>query len=89
MKKPHIVHKPWGKEVWLELNDRYCYKRIYINAGYKTSFQYHHHKVETNYIISGTAEVWLENDEGVIEKFIMKENDFFDVKPPKKHRAIS
>lgn len=89
MKKPHIVHKPWGKEVWLELNDKYCYKRIYINAGYKTSFQYHHHKVETNYIISGTAEVWLENDEGVIEKFIMKENDFFDVKPPKKHRVIA
>lgn len=89
MKKPHIVHKPWGKEVWLELNDRYCYKRIYINAGYKTSFQYHHHKVETNYIISGTAEVWLENDEGVVEKFIMKENDFFDVKPPKKHRVIA
>ena len=21
------VTKPWGKEEWLELNDRYCYKR--------------------------------------------------------------
>ena len=30
------VHKPWGKEIWLELNDKYCYKRIYINAGTKT-----------------------------------------------------
>ena len=29
------VYKPWGKEVWLELNDKYCYKRIYINAGTK------------------------------------------------------
>ena len=38
-----VVHKPWGKEEWLELNDSYCYKRIYINAGYKTSFQYHHY----------------------------------------------
>ncbi len=27
--------QPWGKEEWLELNDSYCYKRIYINAGYK------------------------------------------------------
>ena len=26
------VIKPWGKEEWLELNDKYCYKRIYINA---------------------------------------------------------
>ena len=39
-----IVTKPWGKEIWLELNERYCYKRIYINAGYKTSFQYHEKK---------------------------------------------
>ena len=84
-----IVHKPWGKEEWLALNDFYCYKRIYINAGYKTSYQYHQFKHETNYIISGTAEVWLENDEGVVEKKIMKAGDFFDVTPPKKHRVIA
>ena len=28
-----IIHKPWGREEWIELNDVYCYKRIYINAG--------------------------------------------------------
>ena len=84
-----VVHKPWGKEEWLELNDRYCYKRIYINAGYKTSFQYHLQKRETNYIIDGTAEIWLENDKGEIEKKIMKAGDFFNVSPPKKHRVIA
>jgi choline kinase/mannose-6-phosphate isomerase-like protein (cupin superfamily)/thiamine kinase-like enzyme len=84
-----VVHKPWGKEEWLELNDAYCYKRIYVNAGYKTSFQYHNFKKETNYVIDGTAEIWLENDEGVIEKKIMKGGDFFNVTPPKKHRVIA
>jgi len=84
-----VVHKPWGKEEWLELNDAYCYKRIYINAGYKTSYQYHQFKKETNYIIEGTAEVWLENDEGVVEKKIMKGGEFFNVTPPKKHRVIA
>ena len=84
-----VVHKPWGKEEWLELNDAYCYKRIYINAGYKTSYQYHQFKKETNYIISGEAEVWLENDEGVVEKKIMKGGEFFNVTPPKKHRVIA
>lgn len=84
-----VVHKPWGKEEWLALNDAYCYKRIYINAGYKTSYQYHQFKQETNYIIEGTAEVWLENDEGVVEKKIMKAGEFFDVNPPKKHRVIA
>ena len=83
------VNKPWGKEIWLELNDHYCYKRIYINKGYKTSYQYHEEKIETNYIIDGKAEVWLENDEGVVEKKIMGPGDFFNVKPPKKHRVIA
>lgn len=84
-----IVTKPWGKEEWLELNPAYCYKRIYINAGHKTSYQYHNFKYETNYIISGEAEIWLENDIGVVEKKIMKEGEFFNVPPPKKHRVIA
>lgn len=83
------IIKPWGKEEWLELNDAYCYKRIYINAGYKTSYQYHNFKRETNFIISGEAEVWLENDEGVVEKKIMKAGEYFNVTPPKKHRVIA
>ena len=88
--KPYkIVNKPWGREVWLELNDNYCYKRIYINAGTRTSFQYHNKKYETNYLISGEAEVWLENNQGVVEKFKMKEGDFFNVRPPRKHRVIA
>ena len=83
------VYKPWGKEEWLEQNEFYCYKRIYINKGYRTSYQYHNEKVETNYIISGHAEIWLENDEGVVEIIQMKEGDFFNVKPPRKHRVIA
>jgi NDP-sugar pyrophosphorylase family protein/mannose-6-phosphate isomerase-like protein (cupin superfamily) len=84
-----IIHKPWGREEWLELNESYCYKRIYINAGYKTSYQYHHFKRETNFIISGQAEIWLENDEGVVEKKIMGPGEYFNVTPPKKHRVIA
>jgi mannose-6-phosphate isomerase-like protein (cupin superfamily) len=83
------IYKPWGKELWLELNDKYCYKRIHINAGTKTSYQYHIEKLETNFIIEGTAEVWLENDDGIVEKKIMKAGEFFTVHPPKKHRVIA
>ena len=84
-----IVSKPWGKEIWLELNDKYCYKRIHINAGTKTSYQYHENKLETNYIIEGEAEVWLENEHGDIEKTKMKKDDYFTVIPPRKHRVIA
>ena len=84
-----IVYKPWGKEEWLEQNEFYCYKRIYLNKGHRTSYQYHNEKIETNYIISGNAEIWLENDEGTVEVKQMTEGDFFNVKPPRKHRVIA
>ncbi len=84
-----VVTKPWGREVWLALNERYCYKRIYINAGHRTSFQYHKKKFETNYLIEGVAEVWLEDEHGVVHKTVMRAGDFFDVAPPRKHRVIA
>jgi len=86
---PKVITKPWGKEEWLELNGEYCYKRIYVNAGTRTSFQYHEKKLETTYIVSGRAEIWLENDREEIEKKIMGPNDFYTVVPPKKHRVIA
>lgn len=84
-----VVKKPWGKEVWLALNEHYCYKRIYIKAGEKTSFQYHVRKRETNFIISGEAEVLLEDDEGIMQSYQMQEGDFFDVVPPRRHRITA
>ena len=86
---PKTVAKPWGKEIWLELNEHYCYKRIYINAGTRTSYQYHQRKYETNYIIEGQAEVWLENESGTVEKKVMSAGDHFTVRPPRKHRVIA
>jgi mannose-6-phosphate isomerase len=86
---PIFVKKPWGAEVWLELNDHYCYKRIYLNVGTRTSLQYHTKKIETNYIIEGSAEVWLENERGEIDVKKLDANDYFNVLPPKKHRVIA
>jgi len=84
------VYKPWGKEIWLELNDHYCYKRIYINKGYKTSYQYHEFKKETNFIIEGKAEVWLEDElTGEVKTYIMGAGDFFSINPMMKHRVIA
>ena len=40
-------------------------------------------------MISGTAELWLENDDGVLEKKIIHEGAFFNVSPFKKHRIIA
>jgi mannose-6-phosphate isomerase-like protein (cupin superfamily) len=85
----NTVIKPWGREIWLEHNDFYCYKRIEIHAGHKTIFQFHERKTKTNYIISGDAEVWLENEKGVVEILKMKGGDFFTVSPQRKHRVVA
>jgi len=84
-----IVTKPWGKEEWIELNDKYCFKRICIKSGYKTSLQYHEKKKETNYIISGEGEMWLENEKGIIEKNIIKPGDCVTIEPLIKHRIVA
>ena len=33
--------------------------------------------------------MWLENDEGTVEKTMMKKDDSFTVIPPRKHRVIA
>ncbi|MEK6858822.1 MAG: hypothetical protein AABX53_02840 [Nanoarchaeota archaeon] len=86
---PKIVDKPWGREEWLHFDGDYCYKRIILNAGNQTSFQYHKEKKETNYVLSGHAEVWLENDAGEIEKRVCGPGTFITVLPPKKHRVCA
>ena len=83
------VYKPWGREEWIELNDKYCYKRIYINEGHRTSYQYHNYKFETNYLIEGEAEILLENDKGVIEVLRLTANQHFTVQPGRKHRVTA
>jgi len=84
-----IVNKPWGKEEWIELNDKYCFKKIYLNQGKRTSFQYHEKKLETFYVLSGKIEVLLENWGEKSERKIMATGDSYTVKPLQKHRVIA
>ena len=83
------VEKPWGYELWLELNEFYAYKVIHMNKGNKSSLQSHDHKIEANYVIEGEAEVLLENDKGVLESRIFKAGSGWTVPLNRKHRVIS
>ena len=83
------LNKPWGEERWLELNDKYCYKRLFVKAGHKLSLQYHKQKVETNFIVEGEAEVWLGKENGEIEKIKMSAGEFYTVPSMQIHRVIA
>ena len=83
------VEKPWGYELWLELNEYYAYKLIHINAGHQSSLQWHEKKVATNYVIEGEAEVLLENDKGEMESRKYTPGKGFCVPLKTKHRVIA
>ena len=83
------VEKPWGYELWLELNEFYAYKLIHMKKGFKSSLQWHEKKVETNYVIEGEAEVLLEDSNGNIESKIYKVGQGWCVPLKTKHRVIA
>jgi quercetin dioxygenase-like cupin family protein len=83
------VEKPWGHEIWLELNEFYVYKLIHMTQGNRSSLQSHEFKYETNYVIHGQAEVLLENDNGVLESRVYGVGDGWSVPLGRKHRVIA
>jgi mannose-6-phosphate isomerase len=85
-------------ELWLnykrgekigEEEKKYVFKKLFIKKGTKTSLQYHVNKLETNHLISGSAEAWLENERGEIEKSNFNSGDTWTVPCGRKHRLIA
>ena len=83
------VIKPWGYELWLELNEFYAFKVIHMEKGNQCSLQSHEYKIEANYVIEGKAEVLLENDNGEMESKIYEVGSGWTVPLDRKHRVIA
>jgi len=83
------VTKPWGHELWLELNQFYAYKVIHMKKGNQSSLQMHDMKIEANYVIDGEAEVLLENDVGELKSHIFPKGSGWVVPRKRKHRVIA
>lgn len=58
------VDKPWGYELIWAHTDRYVGKVLVIEAGKRLSLQYHEHKDESIYVVSGKLRLHLEDDTG-------------------------
>lgn len=68
---------------------RYVFKKIYVKAGTRMSLQYHVNKLETNHLLSGEAEAWLENEKGEMEKSMVVAGDSWTIPCGRKHRIIA
>jgi mannose-1-phosphate guanylyltransferase len=75
------VEKPWGREEWYVLNDKYCLKRLYVNGQHRLSEQYHVKKKETMFLESGVASLLC--DERVI---LMKCGVPYTINPKEVHQ---
>jgi len=51
------IEKPWGSEEVIEVNDRYMLKKLTMWKGHRCSLQYHNHKKETIYVLSGKLRI--------------------------------
>ena len=60
-----------------------------MKAGNQSSMQLHEKKVEANYVIEGTAEVLLENDDGELESHLFEPGTGWVVPVGRKHRVIA
>jgi len=55
------IYRPWGSYETLVLGKRFQVKQIIVNPGASLSLQMHHHRAEHWVVVSGTAEVQVED----------------------------
>ena len=60
------TERPWGWYDVIDQGDRYKVKNIMVKPGQRLSFQKHHHRTEHWIVVSGTAEVQLNNDKQLL-----------------------
>ena len=82
------VEKPWGYELILTPPESpVTGKILHLNASQRFSLQYHDKKEETLTLVSGQAQLILENETGQFTTIEMESQKGYLIKPLQKHRA--
>lgn len=89
-----IVTKPWGQEIWLAYPPElpYVMKKIFTKAGSRSSLHKHKKKNETNYIIEGKVNVYIEDPslpQSDIAEYIYIAGEIFSIGPNIIHRVTA
>jgi len=82
-RKPKIIEKPWGREIWLAEEPEYLGKILEIKKGERSSLQYHKEKKETMYVLKGRLKIVSKEEEIVLE-----EGDSITLNPGDVHRLV-
>jgi mannose-6-phosphate isomerase-like protein (cupin superfamily) len=86
MKEVIKIDKPWGFERWIEVNDNYVVKELFMKAGNSCSLQYHEKKHETFYVIKGQLKFYVGLTKDLLTEMILKEGEHYTIEPFVIHR---
>lgn len=85
-----FVPKPWGREIiFTDPSLPYFGKIMQVKAGTRWSLHYHEEKLETLALLSGEAEIWLEDASGEIQKIPMELEKGYNISLKQKHRVVT
>lgn len=82
------VPKPWGREIHWAHSERYVGKILHVNAGHELSLQYHVHKDETIYLLSGELTYLVEID-GRLQDVALRPGESYRNTPGTVHKMIA
>ena len=78
------IYRPWGSYTSLIESEGWLVKKIEVNPGSKLSLQMHNHRAEHWIVVSGTAEIEIDNN-----KFTLNKNESTFIPLKSKHRLIN
>lgn len=81
----NYVSKPWGWELWITNNEKYCGKKLFIKQGRWLS--YHHHNIKDEVLFVESGEMYFtHNEDGVMKTIHVPQGLAFHLKPGIKHQ---
>jgi len=81
-----FIEKPWGREEIIEINDRYMVKKLTMHKGHRCSLQFHNHKKETIYVLSGQLRIYAGSSQNTLSDKIYGPNESITLDPGVVHR---
>ena len=81
-----IIEKPWGKEEIVEINEKYMVKKLTMWKEHRCSLQFHNHKKETVYVLSGKLRIVSGPNQNNLKEKIYLAGDSITISPGTVHR---
>lgn len=81
-----IIEKPWGSEDVIEINESYMLKKLFMKKGHRCSLQYHEHKKETIYVLTGQLRILCGESKDLLEAKMYTVGECITIGPNIIHR---